>query len=111
MYSRLTSNWLPAKVLKTEMSYTTANDKSCVLIKCEADEDGNLLVGPVATATHAVHVYRNPELGLAPVQIITPDDGPVTLNAPTKAKQKIAGDLDWHYKIFIVRVDNPVLGN
>ena len=106
MYTRLTSKWLPLRVLKTENKYEIAKDKSCVLIKGEVIE-GVLVVGPVRIERHAVQVYRNPALGQS-FSIITPDDGTVELDTRVvKSKQEGMEDLDYHFKIFICRVDLP----
>lgn len=108
MYTRLNSKRLPTMVLRTENEYEIAKDKSCVLIKGQV-EDGKLLVGPIATNRHAVHVYRNPALGQS-FDIITPDDGVIELDTKvSKAKIEGAEDLEYHYKVFIVRIDLPVL--
>lgn len=104
MYSRLISRSLPGRVLLTENEYEISADKSCVLIKGEV-VDGQLQVGPIATTRHAAQVYRNPALGHS-FQIITPDDGPVELNAQiTKKRLEEADALAYHYKVFINLVD------
>ena len=106
MYTRLNSKRLPTVVLKTENEYEIANDKSCVLMKGTIGEQG-ILLGPITCSKHAVHVYRNPLLG-ENFQIITPDDGSVELNTKiAKNKLELAQELDYHFKVFIVRVDLP----
>lgn len=107
MYVRLTSRRFPTAVIKTENEYTISEDKSCALIKGSI-EDGKLVVGSVTANRHAIHVYRNPELGGSSFQIITQDDGPVKLNTKiSKTAADKAEDLDYHYKLFLVRVDVP----
>lgn len=108
MYTRLNSRRMPSMVVNTDLEWEIAEDKSCLLVKNPITEDGEFVTGSVSTTRHCVHVYRNPALGQS-FQIITPDDGPVFLSGPTKAKAKDADQLDWHYKIFIVRVDLPTL--
>ena len=79
-----------------------------MLMSGQVNEDNQVLVGPITTKTHAVHVLMNPVLGNS-FQIITPDDGEVYLGSPTKAKAALMPELDWHYKVFIVRIDLPNL--
>lgn len=114
MYTRLNSRRMPSMVLRTDNEWEIAEDKSCVLIRGDLlsnVDDGTakptgLITSPICTERHAVHVYMNPKLGSG-FQIITPDDGPVDLVKPAKNKLSAADDLEWHYKVFIVRVDLP----
>ena len=100
MYTRLIGRRTPSLVITTENEWEISTDKAAVLLR--ADENGARL----QVSRHAVHVYMNPALGNS-FEIITPDDGLVTLRAPSKAKQELMADLEWHYKVFIVRIDLP----
>lgn len=102
MYTRLNSRRMPSMVLRTDCEWELANDKSCVLLQANQTEDG--LKAELSTERHAAHVLLNPALGTG-FQIITPDDGVVSLKSIPKAKQDVA--VDWHYKVFIVRIDLP----
>lgn len=107
MFTRLTSRRFPSLVMETENGWSISADMSSVLIQANKQEDGSLDVKPIRAKKHALLVYRNPVLGLAPVQIITENDGLVDLVQPSKKSILGAGELDWHYKIFIVRVSFP----
>lgn len=104
MYVRLNNRSMPTRVLVTDNEYTLSEDKASVLLAGSVDDDGNFVVGPVASKVHALHVQMNPELGSS-LQIITPDDGPVELAKPTKSKLPLVEGLFWTHRIFFVRVD------
>jgi nanoRNase/pAp phosphatase (c-di-AMP/oligoRNAs hydrolase) len=95
---------MPSRILVTNNEYTIAPDKSSVLITGLIDETGNFSTKSVAVKTHALHVQLNPALGNS-LQIITPDDGEVTLTKPVKNKLSAVESLDWTHRIFFVRID------
>jgi len=106
MYTRLNSRRPISMVMDTELEWELAADKSCAVIRLVAEADNTLAGGTITAHRHCLHVYRNPAYGQS-LQIITPDDGPVELALPSKTKQRIYEDLDWDYKVFLVRVDMP----
>lgn len=108
MYTRINSRRMPTMVVSTESPWEIAEDKSCILMKAEPDGSGDYTSPKLSTTRHCVHVLSNPALG-GKFQIITPDDGSVELPGFAKSKYNLVGDLDWHYKVFIVRVDLPSL--
>lgn len=102
MYIRLTSRRFPSDVLTTDNEWSISKDKSGALIL--ADEE--MMVAPILIKRHAVHVTRNPALGHY-FEIVTEDNGLFNLPPIPKSKLEIAKDLEWHYKIYFVRVDIP----
>lgn len=107
MYVRLNSRRMPSMIVKTDVEWEIAEDKSCMLLKLDLEGD-NPTDGIISTERHCAHVYLNPQLG-SKFQIVTPDDGMTLLPSIAKSKQAVAADLPWHYKVFIVRVDLPTL--
>lgn len=109
MYTRLTGRRLPSMVLDTNNEWDISPDKSGVLIKGRLE--GPYVVGlPISVTRHAVHLMVNPEIGNRNnIRVFSEDDGEFTprFTLPKQLSREAVESLDWHFKLFIARVDLP----